>query len=49
MTNWIRPFQTNYEKGLEVQQEIEIIDGEIVKDEEITYDDYKWDCPCPMI
>ena len=28
---------------------IEIIDGEITKDEEVKFDDYNWDCICPNI
>ena len=30
-------------------QIIEIIDGEITKDEEVKFDDYNWDCICPNI
>lgn len=26
---------------------IEIVDGEIVQDEELHYNDWNWDCPCP--
>lgn len=38
-----------FERGMEFNQDIEIIDGEIVKDEEIKFDDYQWECVCPTI
>ena len=38
-----------FESGMEFNREIEIIDGEIVKDNEISFDDYEWDCVCPNI
>lgn len=36
-----------FERGMEFNQNIEIVDGKIVRDEEIKYDDYFWECPCP--
>ncbi|MBS4188682.1 hypothetical protein KHA94_00410 [Bacillus sp. FJAT-49705] len=38
-----------YERGMEFNQDIEIIDGEIVKNEEINFDDYMWECAHPSI
>lgn len=38
-----------FERGMEFNQDIEIIDGEIVKDEEIQFDDYQWECVCPTM
>ena len=38
-----------YEKGMQFNQDIEIVDGEILKDEEIKFDNYKWDCDCPTV
>lgn len=36
-----------FEKGMEFNQIIEIIDGKILKDEELHFEDYRWDCICP--
>ena len=36
-----------YESGMQFRQEIVIINGELVKDEETKYDDYDWDCDFP--
>ena len=36
-----------FERGMEFQQEIEIVNGELVKDYEITYDNWLWECPMP--
>lgn len=36
-----------FEKGMEFARDVEIVDGEITKDETIRYDDYIWDCPMP--
>ena len=36
-----------FEQGMRFSQIVEIVDGEIIQDEEIKYDDWKWDCPCP--
>lgn len=38
-----------FERGMQFNQIIEIIDGEITKDEEVEFDDYEWDCICPTI
>lgn len=38
-----------FECGMCFNQIIEIIDGEITKDEEIKFDDYNWDCICPNV
>ena len=38
-----------FEQGVAFNQNIEIIDGKITKNEEITFDDYNWDCICPNI
>ena len=38
-----------FERGMEFNQNIEIIDGKITKNEEITFDDYYWDCICPTV
>ena len=36
-----------YESGMQFRQEIVIINGELVKDEETKYDDYDWECEFP--
>lgn len=36
-----------FEQGKKFSQIVEIVDGEIIQDEEIKYDDWEWDCPCP--
>ena len=38
-----------FECGMEFNQDIEIIKGIIVKDEEIKFDDYQWECIEPGI
>lgn len=38
-----------FEQGLEFMQDVEIINGEIVKDVEITFADYQWECPFPNL
>lgn len=38
-----------FEMGMEFNQVIEIIDGKIVKDEELHFKDYQWDCICPKL
>lgn len=40
---------TGYERGMEFVQEVEIVNGKIILDKEIHYDDYQWECPCPLI
>lgn len=36
-----------FERGMEFNQDIEIVDGQIIKDDEIKFDDYSWECICP--
>lgn len=36
-----------FEQGMRFSQIVEIVNGEIAQDEEIKYDDWEWDCPCP--
>lgn len=36
-----------FERGLQFAQDIEIIGGEIVKDREVKYADWTWECPMP--
>lgn len=38
-----------FESGMEFNQDVEIIKGEIVKDENIKFNDYKWECIRPHI
>lgn len=38
-----------FERGMQFNQIIEIIDGEITNDEEVKFDDYNWDCIFPNI
>lgn len=38
-----------FERGMEFNQIIEIVDGEIVMDEEIHFGDYEWECICPTL
>lgn len=38
-----------FERGMEFNQDIEIVAGEIVKDEVIKFNDYTWECICPNI
>lgn len=38
-----------YERGMEFNQNIEIHKGEIVKNEEIKFQDYTWECTNPNI
>lgn len=35
------------ERGMQFCQDIEIADGVVIKSEQITYDDWDWDCPFP--
>ena len=37
------------ECGMQFCQEIEIIDGELVSNREIKYDDWEWECPLPFM
>ena len=36
-----------FERGMQFNQNIEIVDGQIIKDEELTFDNYDWECICP--
>ena len=36
-----------FERGMEFNQVIEIVDGKILKDEELHFENYQWDCICP--
>lgn len=38
-----------FEKGMEFNLEIEIIDGKITKDSYLAFKDYIWECICPNI
>lgn len=38
-----------FEKGMEFNQDILIVDGEIRRDEEIKFEDYDWECICPTV
>ena len=38
-----------FEKGMEFNQDILIVDGEIRRDEEIKFEDYEWECICPTV
>jgi hypothetical protein len=38
-----------FERGMQFNQEVEIIDGEITMNNEITFDDYEWECPCSSL
>ena len=38
-----------FERGMQFNQIIEIIDGKITKDEEVNFEDYDWDCICPNL
>ena len=40
-----------FERGMEFNQNIEIVDGEIVRDKEINFKgtDYLWECICPTM
>ena len=38
-----------FERGMQFNQEVEIIDGEITMDDKINFDDYKWECTFPEL
>lgn len=38
-----------FERGMEFNQDIEIVKGQIVKDVEINFDDYEWECINPTL
>ena len=38
-----------FECGMEFNQVVEIVDGKIMKDEELQFKDYQWDCIFPNL
>lgn len=38
-----------YERGMEFNQDIEIVNGEIIKNETIKFEDYEWECIEPYV
>lgn len=38
-----------FEMGMEFNQEIIIENGNLIKDEEIKFSDYTWECPMPLL
>lgn len=38
-----------FERGMQFNQDVEIVNGEIVKNEEIKFKDYTWECIRPHI
>ena len=38
-----------FEQGVQFNRDIEIVDGEVIKDDVIKFDNYLWDCICPLI
>lgn len=36
-----------FECGMGFNRDIEIINGEVVKDADVTFDNYEWECICP--
>lgn len=38
-----------FEMGMQFSQIIEIVNGEIIQDQEIKYENWDWDCPCPRM
>ena len=36
-----------FEKGSEFNQDIVIVNGEVIKNDIITFNDYEWECPFP--
>lgn len=38
-----------FEKGMEFNQDILILDGEIRRDNAIRFEDYEWECICPTV
>ncbi len=37
-----------FERGMEFCQDVEIVGGNLLKNEEITFDDWEWECICPL-
>lgn len=38
-----------FERGMKFNLDFEVHKGELIKDLEVTFDDYEWDCPCPTM
>lgn len=38
-----------FERGEEFEKEIEVIDGKVTLNHEITYDDYRWESKMPFL
>lgn len=38
-----------FERGMEFNLDYEVVKGEVVKNKEITFDNYRWECISPMI
>ena len=38
-----------FEKGMEFNQDILIVDGEIINNLTIKFEDYNWECLCPTV
>lgn len=38
-----------FERGSEINRDIVIINGEIIKDDVLRFSDYNWECICPLI
>lgn len=38
-----------FERGMEFNQDIEVVEGEVIKDEEIQFADYEWECLFPAL
>ena len=38
-----------FESGMEFSQIIEIVNGNLIQNEEVKYDNWDWDCPCPLM
>ena len=38
-----------FERGVEFYQDVEIVNGEMVRNDCITYPDWDWDCPMPRM
>ena len=38
-----------FEKGNEFNQDILIVDGQILRDNRIAFEDYNWECICPTL
>lgn len=40
---------TAFERGAECVRDVEVVNGEITCNKATTYDDYQWECPCPLM